>query len=60
MHKMRCDNDIGSVCVLLNILNDNNVKNQSKTDNINDCYVRLCESDKDGNAKELCGINCRV
>ena len=50
--KMNGDNDIGFLCVILNIFNDQNVQNQAKTNNIKSCYVRLM--DADNNKKELC------
>eukprot|EP00484_Ammonia_sp_Unknown_P026487 CAMPEP_0197030284 /NCGR_PEP_ID=MMETSP1384-20130603/9547_1 /TAXON_ID=29189 /ORGANISM="Ammonia sp." /LENGTH=619 /DNA_ID=CAMNT_0042459599 /DNA_START=29 /DNA_END=1888 /DNA_ORIENTATION=- len=51
--KMNGDNnDIGSLCILLNIFNDNNLQNKSKTNNIESCYLRLIDVDND--RKELC------
>eukprot|EP01084_Bolivina_argentea_P186075 320789_1 len=49
--KMNGDNDVGSLCVLLNIFNDNNLQNKNKTNNISDCYVRLFNPDS---GRELC------
>merc|ERR1712218_71066 len=50
--KMNGDNDIGYLCIILNIFNDQNIQNQAKTNNIKNCYVRLI--DGDNNRKELC------
>ena len=53
--KMNGDNnDIGSLCILINIFNDNNMQNKNKTNNIRDCYVRLLNGDNNNNKKELC------
>jgi len=48
--KMNSDNDIGSLCVLLNIFNDNNQQNKDKTNNLS----RVCLKLYDENKKELC------
>lgn len=51
--KMNGDNnDIGSLCVLINIFNDNNTQNKGKTNNITNCYIRLLDTNND--RKELC------
>ena len=51
--KMNADNnEIGSLCVLLNIFNDNNLQNKGNTNNITRCYVRLLDGKR--NDHELC------
>ena len=51
--KMNADNnEIGALCILLNIFNDNNLQNKGNTNNISKCYVRLLDSKENG--RELC------
>ena len=50
LSKMNADNnEIGALCILLNIFNDNNLQNKGKTNNITNCYLRLMSDEE-----ELC------
>eukprot|EP01084_Bolivina_argentea_P208469 355410_1 len=52
LNKINSDNDVNSMCILLNIFNDNNIKNKDKTNNVTNCYVRLIDFGND--KKEIC------
>jgi len=53
LSKLNADNnEIGALCVLLNIFIDNNLQNKDNTNNITHCYVRLLDAKQDD--KELC------
>jgi len=56
--KMNGDNnEIGSLCVTVNIYNDNNMQNKGKTNNVRNCYLRLIDVKND--RFELCRFSVR-